>query len=138
MRQIGVIFQAMQATKIYPLWVHTFHPVTRAGLAILMELCRSYGNVPVIFGHLGGIHWLEVIKFSKGQPNVYLDLSAAFSTLAVKMALAELPQRCLFSSDAPYGEPLLARQLVEYMSPSPAIAAAVLGENTQRVLNLIG
>lgn len=128
----------MQATKIYPLWVHTFHPVTRAGLAILMELCRSYGNVPVIFGHLGGTHWLEVIKFAKGQPNVYLDLSAAFSTLAVKMALTELPQRCLYSSDVPYGEPLLSRQLVEYMSPSPAIAAAVLGENTQRVLNLIG
>jgi len=57
---------------------------------------------------------------------------------AAKMALAELPQRCLFSSDAPYGEPLLARRLVEYMIPSPAIAAAVLGENTQRVLNLIG
>ena len=138
MRQIGTILQAMQRTRIYPLWVHTFAPVSRDSLAILMELCQRYENIPVIFGHLGGTHWLEVIKFAKGQPNVYLDLSAAFSTLAVKMALTELPQRCLYSSDAPYGEPLLSRQLVEYMSPSPAIAAAVLGDNTQRVLNLIG
>jgi len=136
MQQIEVILQAMQSTRIYPLWVHTFQPVSRDSLLMLMELCKHYEKVPIIFGHLGGVHWLEVIKFAKGQANVYLDLSATFSTLAVKMALTELPQRCLYSSDAPYGEPLLSRQLVEYMSPSPAIAAAVLGDNIQHVLSI--
>ena len=78
-------------------------------------------------------------ELAPGDEGQMRQIGVIFQAMqAAKMALAELPQRCLFSSDAPYGEPLLARRLVEYMSPSPAIAAAVLGENTQRVLNLIG
>ena len=78
---------------------------------------------------------MDVLDFAKTVPNVYIDLSAAFSTLAVRMAISELPERCLYGSDAPYGEPLLSRQLIEIVSPSSEVSNKILGEN---ILKLIG
>lgn len=77
---------------------------------------------------------MEVIEFAKEQREVYLDLSAAFASIATKTAIHELPERCLFSSDAPYGEPYLYRQLVEFVSPDPEVAALVLGKNMENLL----
>ena len=96
----------------------------------------GYPQVPVIFGHLGGTNWIEVIKFAKAHKNAYLDLSAAFASIATRMALIELPQRCLFSSDAPYGDPYLYRELVEFVSPSKEIADMALGDNIKELLHL--
>lgn len=107
MKQLDVLFQALRNTKIYPVWVHTFHPVT-----------------------------MDVIRFAKGHNNVYLDLSAAFSSLATKIALAELPERCLYSSDAPYGEPYLYRQLIEFVAPDKRTVEMALGENISQLLAL--
>jgi len=81
-----------------------------------MSLCEKYPDIPIIFGHLGGSNRIDVIKFAKGHDNVYLDLSAAFASITTKMELTELPERCLYSSDAPYGEPYLYRQLIEFVS----------------------
>lgn len=132
--QLDTVFQAIMHTKISPIWVHTFNPVTMEGIKLLMGLCEKYPEVPVIIGHLGGTNWIEVIKFARTHKNVYLDLSAAFASIATKMALIELPERCLFSSDAPYGEPYLYRQLIEFVSPSKEIANMALGDNIMRLL----
>lgn len=133
--QLDVVFQAIINTKLYPVWVHTFNPVTLNGIKLLMQLCEKYQEVPVIFGHLGGSNWMDVIKFAKDHKNVYLDLSAAFTSIATKMALVELPKKCLYSSDAPYGEPYLYKQLVEFISPSPLTAKMALGENVLGLLD---
>jgi hypothetical protein len=127
--QLETIFQAIKNTRLYPVWVHTFNPVTLKGIKLLMSLCEQYPDVPVIFGHLGGSNWIDVIKFAKEHKNVYLDLSAAFASIATKMALIELPEKCLYSSDAPYGEPYLYRQLIEFVSPNKTTEKMALGEN---------
>ena len=38
-------------------------------------------------------------------------------------------ERCLYSSDAPYGEPYLYRQLIEFVSPDKRTAEMALGEH---------
>lgn len=134
--QLDTVFQAIIETRILPIWVHTFNPVTMEGIKLLMGLCEKYPSVPVIFGHLGGTNWIDVIKFAKTHNNVYLDLSAAFASIATKMALIELPEKCLFSSDAPYGEPYLYRQLIEFVSPSKESANRALGENIAELLHI--
>ena len=134
--QLDTVFQAIETTSILPVWVHTFSPVTMKGIRLLMELCEKYPHIPVIFGHLGGTNWIEVIKFAKAHHNVYLDLSAAFASIATKMALIELPEKCLFSSDAPYGEPYLYRELIEFVSPSKEIAELALGNNIKELLHI--
>lgn len=133
--QLETVFQAVKQTKLYPLWVHTFNPVTLSGIKQLMALCEKYPEVPVIFGHLGGSHWIEVLKFAKAHQNIYLDLSAAFTSIDTKMALTELPEKCLYSSDAPYGEPYLYKELIEFVSPSQTIAKMALGENMLSLLD---
>ena len=37
--------------------------------------------VPVIFGHMGGSNWMDVIAFAKEHGQAYLDLSAAILLL---------------------------------------------------------
>lgn len=135
MEQLSPVFQALTDFPGLPLWVHTFAPVSLTGLRRLMALTARYPSVPVIFGHMGGYHWLPVLEFAQSTPNVYVDLSAAFSPLAVRLAIQALPQRTLFASDAPYGEPRLSRQMVEAVCPSPRVAQRVLGEN---ILALLG
>lgn len=134
--QLDTVFQAIETTVILPVWVHTFAPVTMKGIRILMGLCEKYPKIPIIFGHLGGTNWIEVIKFAKTHNNVYLDLSAAFASIATKMALIELPEKCLFSSDAPYGEPYLYRELIEFVSPSKEITDLALGDNIRKLLHI--
>ena len=134
-RQLEVIFQAVNNFSNLPIWVHTFNPVTISGIHILMELCEKYPSVPVIFGHMGGSNWIDVIDFAKIHKYVYLDLSAAFASIATRMAISELPERCLYSSDAPYGEPYLYRQLIEFVSPSQEVANMVLGNNILQLLS---
>lgn len=134
--QLESVFKALADYHSLPIWVHTFNPVTLNGIKILMALCRKYPAVPVIFGHMGGSNWMDVIAFAKEQGNVYLDLSAAFTPLSVKTALTEMPERCLFGSDAPFGEPRLCRQLIEFVSPSSSITGMALGGNIERLLQI--
>lgn len=136
--QLESVFRALMDyhDDCLPVWVHTFHPVTINGIKILVELCQKYPKVPVIFGHMGGSNWMDVIAFAKNQGNIYLDLSAAYTPLSIKTALTELPERCLFGSDAPFGEQKLCKDLIEFVSPSNQIKDMALGDNLKRLLGL--
>ena len=135
-KQLETIFQALENYSYLAIWIHTFYPVTSNGINILMELTKKYPKVSVIFGHTGGYNWMNVIDFVKETPNAYLDLSASFSSLVVKMAIAEVPNKCLYSSDAPYGEPLLNKQMIEYLCKDEKVRKNILGGNILKLLNL--
>lgn len=135
-KQLESVFLALEQIKPLPIWVHTFDPVSLEGLKILMDLTQKHTSIPVIFGHMGGSHWQTVLEFAWHTPNAYIDLSASFSTLAVKMMMKALPDRCLFSSDEPYGDTLLSKQMIESISPSLKITQKVLGENIQKLLGI--
>ena len=134
--QLEPVFKALEDYHSLPIWVHTFNPVTLNGIRILMELCRIHPTVPVIFGHMGGSNWMDVIAFAKEHGQAYLDLSAAFTPLSVKTALTEVPGKCLFGSDAPFGEPQLCRQLIEFVSPAHSVTEMALGGNIKRLLQI--
>ena len=52
------------------------------------------------------------------------------------MAIRTLPARTLFSSDAPYGNPLVARTMVEQATANPAVRERVLGGTVVELLRL--
>lgn len=135
-KDLQVIFEASQELGELPIWVHTFYPLNINDIIELIELSKKYSKVPLILGHMGGTNWLQTIKMAKENRNIYLDLSATFTTLAPTIAIKELPERTLFSSDAPYGDPLLSRTMVGKISRSREIADNVLGGNISRLLNL--
>ena len=133
---LDVVFQAAKNYNNLPIWIHTFSPITMLDISEIAALCEKYPSVPVIFGHMGGTNWLDTIKLAKSHKNMYLDLSAVFTTIAPKFAIQELPDRTLFSSDAPHGSPELSRKMVELVSPSDKVTEQVLGGNIARLLNL--
>ena len=79
---------------------------------------------------------MDVIAFAKEHGQAYLDLSAAFTPLSVKTALTEVPEKCLLGSDAPFGEPQLCRQLIEFVGSDKRTVEMALGENISRLLAL--
>lgn len=135
-QQMEELFQASQALGGLPLWVHAFFPLNLTDIKELLTLAKNYPTVPTIIGHLGGIHWLSTLQSVREIPNTYLDLSATFTTMAPYFALKEFPTRTLFSSDAPYSSPLLARLVLEQLADDKSILDQVLGENIATLLKI--
>ena len=135
-QQMEGLFQASQALGGLPLWVHAFFPLNFSDINDLLILAKKYPTVPTIIGHLGGIHWLSTLRAIGEIPNTYLDLSATFTTMAPSFALKEFPARTLFSSDAPYSSPLVARLVLEQLTDDKIILDQVLGENIATLLKL--
>lgn len=134
--KMDALFRASQEMGNLPLWVHTFFPLKLEDIKDLLMLARRYPTVPTIMGHMGGIHWLDTLKAIKEIPNIYLDLSAAYTTIALSFAIREFPERTFFSSDAPYSSPFIAKMVIEGLIPDPYVLERVLGGNVAKLLQL--
>jgi len=130
------IFKAAANYVHLPLWIHAFNPLTIADIKEIARYAKDFPAVPVIVGHLGGSNWLETIELAKETANLYIDISAYFSTLVLKTAMNELPAKCIFGVDMPYGDLQLAIAAVRKLANSNEITDAVLGDNIAAVLNL--
>ncbi|KAA9151754.1 amidohydrolase family protein [Amycolatopsis acidicola] len=117
-----------------PVVVHGAAPTTRKDLRTLTELARRYPRVPVVVSQLGGLHWMDAIELVRDTPSMYLELSTSSIVFAVRLAVAELPERALFGSDAPYGDPVLARATVERVTSPGEVRDLVLGGNAARLV----
>ncbi|MBV2151659.1 amidohydrolase family protein [Kitasatospora sp. SUK 42] len=119
-----------------PVVVHGFAPTTEGDLVTLAALARRHPTVPLVISQLGGLHWLTAIELARDTPNLYLELSTANIVFAVRLAITEVPDRTLFGSDAPYGDPVLARATVERVTSPGALRDRVLGGTLAELLGL--
>ncbi|RAJ31766.1 hypothetical protein K353_06117 [Kitasatospora sp. SolWspMP-SS2h] len=119
-----------------PVVVHGSAPTTAQDLATLAELAGRYPEVPLVVSQLGGQHWQQAIELARDTPNMYLELSTANVVFAVRIAIKELPDRTLFGSDAPYGDPVLARMLVERVTSPGEVRDRVLGGTIAQLVGL--
>jgi predicted TIM-barrel fold metal-dependent hydrolase len=119
-----------------PVVVHGFAPTTTGDLATLAGLARRYPAVPLVISQLGGLNWLTAIELVGDNPNMYLELSTANVIFAVRLAINEVPDRTLFGSDAPYGDPVLARMTVERVTSPGELRDRVLGGTVAELLGL--
>lgn len=132
----GLLEPVLRSADGLPVVVHGAVPTTAADLATIGALARKYPRTPVVISQLGGAHWMDAIELVRETPNLYLELSTASLVFSVRLAIAEVPDRTLFGSDAPYGDPVLARTLIERVTPSGEVRAAVLGQTAARLLGL--
>lgn len=119
-----------------PVVVHGFAPTTAGDLATLAGLARRHPTVPVVISQLGGLNWLTAIELARETPNLFLELSTAGVIFAVRLAINEVPDRTMFGSDAPYGDPFLARATVERVTRPGALRDRVLGGTLAELLDL--
>ncbi len=116
--------------------VHGFAPTTAADLATLAGLARRFPTVPLVISQLGGSNWLTAIELVRDVPNMYLELSTANIIFAVRLAITEVPDRTMFGSDAPYGDPVLALATVERVTSPGQLRDQVLGGTFAQLLGL--
>jgi predicted TIM-barrel fold metal-dependent hydrolase len=131
------IFQYVhERKKKLPIWIHTFNPLSFTDIKEVVNLAEKYNTVKVILGHGGGSNWLETIDLIQNNPNIYMDISASFTVLSIKYIAEALPERCLFSSDLPYGDPFLCIKQIEHIIKDKQIRDNVLGLNTKQLLGI--
>jgi uncharacterized protein len=135
----GLVEPVLQAAADHgrlPVVVHGSAPTTAGDLATLVELARRYPTVPLVISQLGGAHFPTAIDAAREVPNVYVDLSTAPVAFAVRLAIHEVPERTLFGSDAPYGDPVLARAAVERATGPGELRDRVLGGTLAELLGM--
>lgn len=130
------IFHASREFHHLPVWIHGFFPLTFQDIKEISELAKRYPKTPVILGHLGGSHWLETVELVKAIPNFYLDTSAYYSTFVLQSIMNEVPEKCLFGVDRPFGDLQSSKDAVLQLADTESIAKAVLGENIAALLEL--
>ncbi|MGZ9933820.1 amidohydrolase family protein [Streptomyces sp. NC-S4] len=135
----GLIEPVLRAASDHgglPVVVHGSAPTTAGDLATLAGLARRHPTVPLVISQLGGLNWLTAIELARETPNLYLELSTVGVVFAVRLAIDEVPDRTFFGSDAPYGDPLLARATVERVTGPGLLRDRVLGGTLAELLGL--
>lgn len=127
---------ASDQKKYYPLWIHTFNPLVMKDIIDIVELSKKYPNVQVILGHSAGSNWLETLDIVQGIENIYMDLSASFTTYSIKFIAETIPDRCIYSSDLPYGDPDIGILQVNKAVSDKSIVQRILGKNIQELLHI--
>jgi predicted TIM-barrel fold metal-dependent hydrolase len=130
------VLQAAADHGGFPVVVHGAAPTTAGDLATLAGLANRYSTVPLVVSQLGGLHWLTAIELARDTPSMFLEMSTATTILAVRLAVTELPDRTLFGSDAPYGDPHLSRTTVERATRPGTVRDRVLGGTMAELLDL--
>ncbi len=127
-------FKASREFRDLPIWIHAFFPLMLDDIMEIAKFAGQYPDTDVILGHLGGCNWLETMGLVKEIPNLYLDTSASYSTFVLGTVINEIPDKCIFGVDSPYGDIHLSKETILKVSKTHAIANAVLGENIARIL----
>lgn len=130
------VFAAAADFGNLPIWIHAFFPLTLQDIRDISEMANEYPGNPVILGHLGGINWMETMDLAAEIHNLYLDTSAYYSTFVLRVIINELPEKCIFGVDRPFGNLKLSKQAILELAKTSAIANAVLGENIARIIKL--
>lgn len=135
-QSLKTIFESSLTFGVLPLWIHAFNPLILQDIKEIAELCKTFSDIPVILGHMGGSNWMTAIELATEIPNLYLDTSAYFSTLVLKIVINELPEKCIFGVDMPFGDLQLSLDAVKKICKDSSIADAVLGNNIAKLLKL--
>ncbi len=130
------VFKASAQTGNLPIWIHCFNPLILKDIQQIEVLAQKYPSVPVITGHSGGSNWLETIDIVKCNANMYIDISACFSSLVLKIIIEELPDKTFYGVDYPYGDMWIIRKMIERVCTDKNIQSKVLGENIANLLKL--
>lgn len=130
------VFKASAQTVNLPIWIHCFNPLVLKDIQQIEGLAQKYPSVPVIIGHSGGSNWLETIDIVKRNANMYIDISASFSSLVLKIIIEELPDKTFYGVDYPYGDMWIIRKMIERVCADKNIQSKVLGENIANLLKL--
>ncbi|URZ07344.1 amidohydrolase family protein [Clostridium felsineum] len=130
------IFKASKEFSDLPIWIHCLFPLTLNDIKEIIRLYDEYPDIPVIIGHLGGANWMEVIEAIKERKKLYMDLSASYTAVALSMAINEIQDKCLFSTDLPYGNLTIDKFSIEQLCKDETARNNILGDNARKLFKI--
>lgn len=109
------------------------------------SIASTYPRLKIISAHAGFPFYGDLWRYKNAYPNLHVDLSSPYidETLARKAVSIMGPERCLYGTDAPYGESesdgtfdyRTIRGWVERMPFSGRKRDAILGANFMRLID---
>lgn len=110
------------------------------------SMASTYPKLNIIAAHAGFPFYGDLWRYKNAHPNLYVDLSSPYidETLARQAVVAMGPERCLYGTDAPYGEVeadgsfdyQTIRGWVDRMPCSGRKRDGILGANFARLIDL--
>ncbi|MBM3211395.1 hypothetical protein FJZ33_04180 [Candidatus Poribacteria bacterium] len=90
-----------------PILMHTWGYSGYDGPSLVEQLAKKYSDVTILMGHSGYGQWDKSIQVAKDYPNVYLELTAAYSVGGVIEAMVEGvgSEKITFGTDLPWFDP---------------------------------
>ncbi len=114
-----------------------FHPPKVADFHMIAS---AYPQITFIMAYLGSFssqNWSEhlaAIEVAKRHPNVYLETSSVILWRYLEMAAREIPEKLIFGSDGPDGDPRVEIHKVRLMKLPKDLERKVLGGTVQRLV----
>jgi predicted TIM-barrel fold metal-dependent hydrolase len=107
----------------------------------LANLLERVAGVNLIAAHMGGwLDWDEVLEILAGRRDLWIDTSVSLGLMAPEKALQLIethgPDRVLFASDSPWGDPAEDRQRLETLGLDDAALEAIFYRNAETLLGL--
>ncbi len=118
----------------FPVFFHGDYPTTAETIRSIATMAAAFPRTPVILGHLGGDFWIDAVSAAKETPNLYLDTSEAVNLAALRVAVAELPDRVCFGSDFPWETMGVGLTRARALGLDVGAADALLGGNAETLL----
>lgn len=116
---------------------HTWGKSGGCGADDMKQIAETYPNVRLLLGHSCHGAWEEAIALARDFPNVYLELTAAYSVygLIEWMCRDAGSHKVLFGTDYPWFDPFVAVGSVVHARIADHEMENILWRNTRRLLD---
>ena len=118
-----------------PILSHTWGQDPFCGSAQVREIVEAYPSIPFLAGHAIHGEWDQAIALAREHPNLYLELTAAYSVNGVLEYLVAGvgAERIVFGDDLPWFDPMHGIGCVLCARISDDDRHAILHKNAERL-----
>ena len=121
-----------------PILLHTWGGSTYDGPAVVEAAAGKYPEVVLLMGHSGYGEWQRAAEVARDNPNVYLELTAAYAVrgaLEIMVSVAG-SKKITFGDDHPWFDPRYGIGCVLFSRLSDEDRRNILYRNAERIFGL--
>lgn len=124
--------------KGLPILLHTWGGSQCDGPALWPEVAAKYPRVNFIMGHAGFGEWELASQVARDYPNVYLELTAAYSARGAIETMVEIAgsEKITFGDDHPWFDPRYGIGCVLFARITDEDRRNILYRNAERIFRL--
>lgn len=121
-----------------PILLHTWGGSQCDGPALWPQVAAAYPNVTFLMGHAGFGEWQLASEIARDYPNVYLELTAAYSVRGALNIMVEVAgsEKITFGDDHPWFDPRYGIGCILFAGLTEDDCRNILYRNAERIFGL--